>query len=79
MSYDKTLKLWDMKTKSCIATLKSKIELKNGDIVSGFWDKTVRVWDMLNITRDWFSKKNNLKFFYQLIKVAINYSSHFIF
>ena len=52
-SGDKTIKVWDMKTRTCIATLtghtstvNALVELQNGDVISCSSDNTIKVWDM---------------------------------
>ena len=50
-SADTTIKVWDMKTRTCIATLTGHtnwvwtlVELQNGDVISGSGDNTIKVW-----------------------------------
>ena len=52
-SWDDTLKLWDMSTKQCIATLQGHTSgvlalavLPDGRVVSGSGDNTLKLWDM---------------------------------
>ena len=52
-SSDKTIKIWNLSTKILISTLKehsdwvrSVIELKNGNIVSGADDNNIKPWNI---------------------------------
>ena len=53
-SKDKTLKVWDVETGKCLATLQGHnptvscvaIFPDGSRVVSGSWDKTLKVWDV---------------------------------
>jgi WD40 repeat protein len=51
-SYDKTIKIWDIDTGSCLKTLEGhtysvrSVYVKDNLIVSGSWDNTIKIWDI---------------------------------
>ncbi len=50
-SYDRTLKVWDLISRSCVSTLRAlswcnDLVAFDGNIVSGHSDKKVRVWEL---------------------------------
>jgi WD40 repeat protein len=51
-SGDKTIKIWDLKTLTCIATLQGhtrpveSLAIFNGKLISGSYDNTISIWDL---------------------------------
>ena len=52
-SYDKTLKVWDLKSGQCVMTLQGHTDtvysvavLPNGNAISASYDNTLKVWDL---------------------------------
>jgi WD40 repeat protein len=51
-SYDKTIKVWDLHSKECIATLQghedevSSLAVSGSTLVSGSYDEKIKVWDL---------------------------------
>jgi len=57
-SYDDTIKIWDLDTKKCIATLEGHRHVVTSlcwtgkYLVSGSYDKTIKIWDIVSGWRD---------------------------
>jgi WD40 repeat protein len=51
-SRDKTIKIWDLRTNTCIVTLEghtegiSSLVLRDATLISGSYDKTIKIWDL---------------------------------
>jgi WD40 repeat protein len=51
-SYDKTIKVWNLRSGSCSSTLRghddwvSTVQIKGNMVVSGSWDNSIKIWDI---------------------------------
>jgi F-box/WD-40 domain protein 7 len=51
-SYDKTVKIWNIRTAACRSTLRghddwvSAIQISGSRVVSGSWDASIKIWDI---------------------------------
>lgn len=60
-SYDKTIKIWDVKTGYCKNTIRAhngwvsslQYDAKYDTLVSSSWDSTIKLWDMRTFTTSW--------------------------